>query len=97
MMVNDHRVPYVRSSRHEASRAGRLLSDACGWPVLARGLVVPVNASEITIRTAPQDVSIVPRMQLHRWLRTQPVVMSDDRVEQVYAAARRPTTWRPVR
>ena len=97
MMVNGQRVPYVRSSRHEASRAARLLTAACGWPVEVRGVVVPVNAAEITVKTAPQDVTVVPRMQLHRWLRKQPVVLSDDQVEQVYAAARRSTTWQPAR
>lgn len=97
MMVNGQRVPYVRNSRHEAARAARLLTAACGWPVEARGVVVPVNASEITVKAAPQDVTVVPRMQLHRWLRKQRVVLSDDQVEQVYAAARLSTTWQPTR
>lgn len=60
-------------------------------------MVVPVNASEITVKAAPQDVAVVPRMQLHRWLRKQRVVLSDDQVEQVYAAARLSTTWQPAR
>ena len=68
-----------------------------GWPAEGRGLVVPVNASEITVKAAPQDVVVVPRMQLHRWLRKQEVVLSDDQVEQVYAAARCSTTWQPAR
>ena len=38
-----------------------------------------------------------PRMQPHRWLRKQRVVLSDDQVEQVYAAARLSTTWPPAR
>ena len=97
IMVNGQRVPYVRNSRHEASRAARLLTAACGWPVEVRGVVVPVNASEITVKAAAQDVVVVPRMQLHRWLRKQEVVLSDDQVEQVYAAARCSTTWQPAR
>lgn len=32
MMVNGHRVPYVRNSRFEAKRASRLLADRAGFP-----------------------------------------------------------------
>ena len=32
-MVNGHRQPYVRNSRYEATRAAKLLTAACGFPV----------------------------------------------------------------
>ena len=41
-LVNGHRQPYVRNSRHEAARAGRAgrpLSAACGFPVVVTGVV----------------------------------------------------------
>ncbi|MBU2111148.1 MAG: NERD domain-containing protein, partial [Actinobacteria bacterium] len=74
MLINGQRVAYVRNSRHEASRAGRLLSAACDMVVAATGLVVPVNAAEITVKKAPEDVVIVPRMQLHKWLARRPTI-----------------------
>lgn len=93
MMVDGHRVPYVRNSRHEAKRAARLLSDKCGWPVAVQALVVPVNAASLTVKKAPQDVAVVPRMQLHKWLLRQPEIWTDAQVEEVYSSARRPSTW----
>lgn len=38
-MVNGQRVPYVRNSRHEAKRAGRLLTEQVGFPVTALGVI----------------------------------------------------------
>ncbi len=96
-MVNGQRQPYVRNSRHEALRAGRLLSAVCGFPVSVTGMVVPVGADELTIKAQPQDVHVVNRMRLARWLRDRPQVLSDEQVEAVFAAARRSITWSSVR
>lgn len=48
VMVNGHRQPYVRNSRHEAGRASRLLSAAVGVPVSARA-----SLSSSTPETSP--------------------------------------------
>ena len=92
-MVNGNRVPYVRNSRHEAARAGRLLTAACGFDVRVEGVIVTVNASDITIKQMPKDVTVLPRMQLKRWLLRHGDLLSLDAVESIYAAARRSTTW----
>lgn len=44
MLLGGHHQPYVRNSRHEAARASRILSAACGFLVPVRGLVVTVGA-----------------------------------------------------
>jgi Nuclease-related domain len=95
VMVNGQRQPYVRNSRHEAERATRLLTVACGFPVSVTGVVVPVGADDVTIKQAPADVHVVTRMRLARWLRARPVVLTDPQVEAIFAAARRSTTWQP--
>lgn len=64
LIINGQRQPYLRNSRHEAGRASRLLSAACGFPVVASGVVVPVGADDLTIKSPPVDVHVVSRMAL---------------------------------
>jgi hypothetical protein len=96
LMVNGSRQPYVRNSRHEVARAGRLLTAACGFPVTVTGVVVPVNADDITIKRSPGDVHVVNRRRLRRWLRRQPEVLDGATADAIFGQARRATTWRPV-
>jgi hypothetical protein len=93
-MVNGTRQPYVRNSRHEAARAIRLLTAACGFPVEVTGVVVPVNAADVTIKAPPADVQVVGRRKLRRWLRRRQEMLDDAKVAAIYDVARRSTTWR---
>jgi hypothetical protein len=95
-MVNGQKQPYIRNSRHEAARASRLLSDACGFPVPVVGMVVPVGANSLKVKEPPSDVKIVNRMALRDWFRKRPVVLSDEQVVTVFEVARRSTTWHPA-
>lgn len=94
-MVNGHRQPYVRNSRHEAKRAARLLSKAVGWDVPVTGIVAVVGARKgMTIKEQPADVHVVTRKQLAKWLQSRAEALVDEQIEAVYAAARRSDTWR---
>lgn len=92
-MVNGHHQPYIRNSQHEAARAARLLSEQVGKAVPVRGVIVLVDPRELTVKVASPDVSITTRTQLGRWARAQPGILSYDEVNDVFAAARRSTTW----
>jgi hypothetical protein len=92
-IVNGRRQPYVRNSRHEAQRVGRLLSAACKMPIEARGVIVVVNADSFTIQERPLCVDVLHRRQLCRWLQRQPVVLAATSVERMFEAARRSSTW----
>ena len=94
VMVNGQRLPYVRNARHEASRASKLLTEACGWSVHVKGLIVLVNAIEWQIKTPPKDVHVVPRRQVARWLLQHGDVLDESRLDAIFDAARRSTTWR---
>lgn len=96
LMINGQRQPYIRNSRHEAQRASKLLTKACAFLVPVTGMVVPVGANNVTIKTPPEDVHVVNRMALSRWLRARPEVLSVEHVDAVYGAARRSTTWQPA-
>ena len=96
LMVNGQRQPYLRNSAHEARRASRMLTAACGFPVAATGVVVPVGADDVVIKTPPTEVHVVYRRALAGWLRQQPAVLPDATIEAVFTAARRSTTWTPI-
>jgi hypothetical protein len=92
-MVNGARQPYIRNSRHEAVRAGRLLSQACGFPVEARGVIAVIDPRNFTIKEQPADVAVTTRVQLSRWLARQPQVLDPDQVDAIFGIARRSSTW----
>jgi hypothetical protein len=94
VLVNGHRQQYVRNSRHEAARAGKLLSQACGFAVPVVGVIAVVNAIEVEIKTPPKDVHVVPRRQIAKWLLRHGDLLDDSRRAAVFDAARRSTTWR---
>ena len=96
-LVNGSRQPYIRNSRHEAARAARLLGAACGATLGVSGVIVPVRARSVTVRTAPADVAVVPVRRLVAWLRARPPVLDEQAVAAVFAQARRSTTWQPPR
>jgi Nuclease-related domain len=93
-LVNGNRQPYVRNARHEAARAAKLLTEACGFPVHVEGVIAPVNAIEVTVKTPPKDVHIVPRRQIAKWLLRHGDALSQDQQSELFDIARRSTTWR---
>lgn len=95
LLVDGHKQPYVRNSRHEAARASQLLTGVCDFPVHVEGVIVTVNADEIVVKSQPDGVSVVPRMQVGRWLLRHGAVLDADVIEAVHQVARRSTTWRP--
>lgn len=96
VLVNGVARPYVRNSRHETARAGRLLSTACGFPVPVQRLVVTVGAA-LTVKAAPPDVTVLEASALPLWLRQQPVMLSVSTLAAVHAAARWESYWTPPR
>lgn len=93
-LVNGIKQPYVRNARHEAQRAARLLSEACGFLVHVEGLVVTVNADDVVVKAQPEGVSVVPRMQVARWLLRHGDVHTLEAIDAIHDVARRSTTWR---
>lgn len=58
-LVDGTRKPYLHASQHEARRAARLLSAACGFAVPVQGVVVPVGATSLTVKPTPAGVDVV--------------------------------------
>jgi hypothetical protein len=95
-MVNGQRVPYIRSSRHEARRASRLLTEQTGFPVPVSGVIAVMGAQRgYTVKQQPEDgaVVVVQRRRISRHLRRLPSHLGPREVEAIFEVARRSTTW----
>lgn len=91
-LCNGHQRNYVPAARREADRASRCLTRALGRPVRVRGLVVLV-CDELTIKRQPDDVSVVSRRSIDRWLRRQPVLLDRRVAFELATAASDPAIW----
>jgi hypothetical protein len=98
VLVDGHRQPYLRNSRHEADRAGRLLTQACGFPVFVKAALVFLPGTlipDITIKQAPDGVAILDRTDIPAAFRGAKPMLTAAQVTDVYTQARRSTTWQP--
>ena len=90
---NGHPTDYLRTSRHEASRASRLLSAAAGRTVEVRG-VLAILADEWTVKEKPTDIHVGSPRGVKDWLIRLPTVFAPHDVIEIAAAASKPSTWR---
>jgi hypothetical protein len=94
--VNGHRTDYLRNSRHEAERASRLLTEACGFPVLAEAALVFLTGTlipNVTVKQQPEDVAVLDRTDIPGAFRRATRRLGDEQVAAVFEQARRSTTW----
>ena len=94
--VNGAKVDYLQKSRGEARRASRLLTDACGFPVLVRSAIVFVDLSDIKEKGRPDDVLITTLRRLINLLQGPPVSLSPDAVSTIQQLACSSRTWLPA-
>ena len=92
VMIGPSRLPYVRNARFEAVRASRLLGSAVGQQVDVTGIVA-LLCQDLTIKSAPEDVLVIGRRRLRKWLNRLGPVLTAEQVANVYEHARRSTTW----
>jgi hypothetical protein len=71
----------------------RILASASGLPIVARGVVVVVNANSLAVRTRPNDVDVVNKLELRSWLLERPNAIDRATVERVSDVARRSSIW----
>lgn len=95
LMVNGKKRPYIRNAVHEADRASRLLSNACGFRVSVFPMIVLVGHASLTIRTPPEGVLLVNRRQLSKFLRRLPDVVPPAELRVILDQARISKTWSP--
>ena len=94
--VDGHTVPYLRNAEFEANRVRKILTTALGWEPHVRPALVFLTGTlvpEVTIKGNPENVDILDRMDVGKRLKREPVRMNAEQVEEVFAIARRSTTW----
>lgn len=91
--VDDVPFPYISTSRHEALRAARCLSAACGFRVDVAGLVVLAGAEDLLVEEPSPGVHVIPDIALKSWLCSREPVLDGPTLAAVQAAAGRGSTW----
>ena len=91
--VNGSNQLYIRNSLHESQRAEKFLSAACGFPVPVTGIIIPVGAKQLIVKTLAAGVDVVDRSHIAAWLLAQPTVLDAGQLDAIYEMARRSTTW----
>lgn len=98
--VDEFTTDYVQQARDEAASTAAALGTrlrACGREALARRLVVhpvvAVHGGALQVLRWPLGVTVATTTTLVHALRTMPPVIDAGAVEEIYAIARRSTTW----
>lgn len=86
--VGGKSVDYLRKSRAEARRAGRLLGRATGLEVPTQAVIVFTGAHQFSVRRGgPPDIAVLASPRA--------LCSANEQVEAIYQAARSPATWQP--
>jgi hypothetical protein len=96
ILVNGHKTDYLRNSRHEAECARKILLRQNGIDLQVRGVLVFLTGTvipNVTIKKLPADVLVFDRMDLPGVFKRAPQRLDEPTIEQVFAIARRSTTW----
>jgi hypothetical protein len=93
-MVSGTRHPYIRTSEHEAARAGKLLAAAVRHEVTAGAAIVVVGARQVTVKEKHRSVAVLTPHQLLRWITRRPGIYTEEQVALLASAAAQPSTWR---
>ncbi len=93
--VQGHHTPYLRNARYEADRARGLLAARLGWtpPVLGCLVMLTGSLAPLKVRSQPADVVVLGQADLHAYFRGTPHRLPRATVEEIFAVARRSTTW----
>lgn len=94
--INGQPVPYLSNSRYEASRAERLLTRACRFPVSVKPALVFLTGTyfpNVTIKERPDDVLILDRTDIPGAFKRAQRQLHPEQVGAVFEMARRDTTW----
>lgn len=84
--------PYVRKSRREAVRVGRILGRGCGFPVEVKALLVFVKPQRLDVAPSLHDVRALCERDLAA-LGPLSGVLRPEQVERVYSVARDKRNW----
>jgi hypothetical protein len=88
LTVDGHRTGYLSDARDEARQVSQVLTEACGWTVETRALIVLAEVGSFTVRQTPSEVNVVTSQHVTDWLRLQQVRLAPTAVDQVFRVSR---------
>lgn len=95
--VNGHNTRYLPIARYEAERARKLLTEAVGWEVHVKAVLVILTGTvipQVTIKQMHEDVAVLDRMDIPRIFKRADKKLAQEQVGELFAHARRSTLWR---
>ena len=93
ILVNGQKRDHLRNSRHEAQRAGKLLTARLGRTVPVTPVLALVGIDSITVKQRPTDVVVLRDTELVKWLKRRTTVLGPEAVEAARSVASDVTTW----
>ena len=58
------------------------------------GVIVPVNADDVVVKSQLDGVSVIPRKQVAKWLLRHGGILNQTNIAAIHEVARHSTTWR---
>ena len=93
LLVAGQRTTHIVKSVAEGKSAVERLSVALGQLVAVRPVLVIVGAQSLTIKSRPDEVTVLEDAQLLRWLKKQKTVLDPDVVARLAGIASDSRTW----
>ncbi len=87
---------YIRNSEFEADRVRALLTSKLGWEPFVKSAIVFMTGTlvpNVTIKTPPERVVILDRMDVPMVFKRSTGQLTDDQITAVYEVARCASTW----
>ena len=97
VLVSGARTAMIASAETEARRVDRIVAGVLADAPAVRPVVAIVGARRLTVRGAPQTVTVLRAESLRRFLKAQPQRLDATEVDRVVAHLAAPATWQPAR
>lgn len=94
--INNHPVPYLRNSEHEAARVRSILQAALGWEVHVSAALVFMTGTlmpNVRVVSQPENVTIMHRANVRSRFKRMVPYLTPEEVRAIYEVARRQSTW----
>ena len=87
--INGRDTEHLRTARFGARYAGGLLTDACGFTVTVKSVLVLVDATTVQTLSCPAEVHVRTQHDIRDWLCKQPFRLDPDTIRAVSDGVRR--------
>jgi hypothetical protein len=87
--INGRDTEHLRTARFAARYAGGLLTDACGFTVTVKSVLVLIDAATVQTLSCPAEVHVRTQHDIRDWLCKQPLRLDTNTIRAVSDGVRR--------